>query len=611
LFPALFRFQSAPTRSNFDFFIFAVMPHSISGIYDHRKTKDWFWLGLICVACSLLMLAFPILGIPDGYDVAQHLRFAAAYQDAILDGSFVPVWASIDNLGFGSVGVRFYPPFADYILAITQIFTNDWYQTLWINSFFWMFPGCIGVYFWVKEFRPPMHAAVAAILYAIMPYHLLQIYQFQLYSEFVASAILPFCFLFATKLIKRGSTVDVLGLAVSCSLLLLTHIPSSMIGFAGLGLYVAFMIDWKSPLKTIGRFAVATALALTAASFYLIRLITEVDWVKHSTAEFSTGFYDHRRHFFPIIYNFGDWYWQRMLWLLDLPIILTLLILLPLIFCVVRPRNFGAAGRLERKMLIAVSVTGLFSIFMLSMISGFVWNTVTILQKIQFPWRFLSVASLMGAVSLTLAVSLLLDRYRRFSRLIIYSTTALILGTFLFDLTQTILTAAPLTREKFYEMVVNKREEEACTCWWPTWAERGALENHEHITASDRSVNILTWKGDSRSFIVDKGLPSTAQLATFYYPYWKATINGVPAPVEKDANGAMSIALPPDRAEVNVFFEEPAPLLAAKYLSIFAWLSLLAAFPSTLLLAKKRRITSPTLEPIKTEFPTAVAVGND
>lgn len=587
------------------------MPRSIYEFYNKHSSSNWFWILWICLACALLMMAFPILGIPDGYDVAQHLRFAAAYKDAIIDGSFVPVWSSVENLGFGSVGVRFYPPFADYLLAITQIFTNDWYQTLWINSFFWMFPGCIGVYFWVKEFRPPLHAMIAAVLYAIMPYHLLQIYQFQLYSEFVASAILPFCFLFATKVIRRGSLQDILALAVSGSLLMLTHIPSSLIGFAGLGLYAAIMIDWRRPIKTLVRFALAGTIAVLSASFYLVRLISEVDWVKHSTAEFSTGFYDHRRHFFPIIYSFGQWYWQRMLWLLDLPIILTFLILVPLVICVLRLRKFPDLDTLERKMVVAVSVTGLFSLFMLSLLSGFVWDTITVLQKIQFPWRFLSVASLMGAVSLTLAISMLLARYKRFTRLIVYSTAALILGTSLFDLTQTILMAAPLPRDKFYEKVVDKREEEACTCWWPTWAERGALADRDRVAAADRSVNVLDWSSSSRKFVAEAGQPVSASLALFYYPYWKATVNGVAAQVEKDPNGAITIALPAERSDVHVYFEEPAMLSATKYLSLLAWLAILAAFPTLALLAKKRRIEFAAIEPLRADFPAALPAGNE
>src|SRR5678816_2045467 len=91
--------------------------------------RNWVWLMRISIICSLLMLGFPV---PEGYDISQHLRFASDYHEAILNGSFIPRWASVDNFGFGGIGIRFYPPFADVFLAITQIFTNDWYKTLLI-----------------------------------------------------------------------------------------------------------------------------------------------------------------------------------------------------------------------------------------------------------------------------------------------------------------------------------------------------------------------------------------------------------------------------------------------------------------------------------------------
>lgn len=532
-----------------------------------------------------MMLAFPIQGIPEGYDVAQHLRFAVAYQDAILNGSFIPVWPLTDNLGFGSVGIRFYPPFADVVLAVTQIFTGDWYRTLEIDSFLWMFPGSIGIYFWVKEFRPPMHAALAATLYAVMPYHILQIYQFQLYSEFVASAILPFCFLFATKIIKRDNTVDIWSLAVSCSLLILTHIPTSIIGFGCLGLYVSLIINWKSPLKKLGRFALSMALALASSSFYILRVVTEVAQLKHNTAEYSTGFYDYRLHFFPVLYNYGENYWLLFLWVLDLSILVTLLVYIPLTFSLIRLKNFSVANKVERKMLVAVFVTGLFSLFMLTNGSEFVWSTVTVLQKIQFPWRFMTVATLMGAVSLSLAISLLLGRFGRLSRLIVYPTIAFIICLVLFDLTQIILMGAPLSRDKYYEKVVNKLHEEGCTCWWPVWAEKNALENKERVTAGNRTVQIEVWVNETREFKVSKGEPANIRVGMFYYPNWKATVNDQAAEVQMDENGVILIPVSGAASTVRLFFEEPFIYRVAIWFSSSTWVLLFFA-----ILACKRKL---------------------
>lgn len=564
------------------------METALKFIWDHQD-DNWLWLAVIFVACTIVMLAFPIMGVPEGYDITQHLRFAASYHDAILDGSFLPVWSSIENFGFGSVGIRVYPPFADYLLGITQIFTNDWYNTLSLNSVIWMFPGCIGVYLWVKEIRSSMVAAFAAILYAIFPYHLLQVYLFQLYAEFVASAILPFCFLFVTRLIRRGKPADTIGLAVSCSLLILTHIPSSMIGFASLGIYASCLIDWKEFQNALKKIAAASFIALCGTAFYLVPLCVEMEWVKHDTDQFSTGFYDHGRHLFPLIYNFGDLYWQRLLWILDLTIIFTFVALIPLLFCNVRLTKFDFRGKRERKMLFGITVTGLFSFFMLSMVSGFVWNTITFLQKTQFPWRFLSVGSLMAVVALAVAVPTVVERYKGFSRVIVYPVVLLIFSISVFDFTQIILMAGQLPRAEFYELTVNKMGDQACSCWWPVWAEGKAFENKERLTAGNRNVSISWWKTATREFSVTQGEPVDVRVATFYYPYWKATVNDLPIEIGMDENGVITVPVPSAASSVRLYFEEPFIYRIAGWLSFFTWATLLLVLGNYL-----RKNISPT-----------------
>ena len=552
------------------------------------SSRNWIWLSLICLGCVVLMSGLPV---PQGYDITQHLRFAASYREAILDGSFIPGWAGVDNLGYGSVGVRFYPPLADFILAVTHIFTNDWYLAFLINSFFWMFPGCIGVYFWVKEFRTPKYAALAGFLYAVVPYHLLQVYRMQLYSEFVAAAILPFCFLFATKVIKTERRFDVLGLSLSCSLLLLTHIPSSLIGLSGLAFYTAFLIDWKRPFRSIANVALAAILTILSNSFYLVRLLTEVKWVKHSSDEFSTGFFDFNRHLFPLLYSFGEDYWkEEKLAILDQTVILTILFFIPMVYCLVRIRSIDFKSNFEKRLFIAVSVAGVFSVFILSEASSFVWQAIPILQKIQFPWRFLLLASLIAVVSLTYGLSLILES-KRISRPMIYLTISAVFLTLVFDATRAVWIPDRMPREEFNQRATANREKEGCSCWFPVWGEVAALESGEKARAENRTVEIKSWTDLTRTIILSAGDSKELRVGTFYYPYWKAEVNGQKAEVGKDANGAILLAVPTESVEVKLYFEEPRKVRFTKWLSLVFWILGLAGFVFSFGMRNRRRTT--------------------
>lgn len=96
--------------------------------------NNWTALTIILLAVSAIMLPMAFMGIPDGYDLMQHIRFAEVYHDSILAGNFFPSWGADDNLGFGSIGIRYYPPVAYFILALTKIVTGNWYDSFWINS---------------------------------------------------------------------------------------------------------------------------------------------------------------------------------------------------------------------------------------------------------------------------------------------------------------------------------------------------------------------------------------------------------------------------------------------------------------------------------------------
>ena len=250
---------------------------------------------LFAIACAL-MLPMAFWGIPDSYDLPQHIRFANAYLNTFMSGGLIPQWAGNDNFGLGSVGIRFYPPFAYFFLAGTRWLVGTWYDAFWINSLFWMFMGCTGVYLWAREWLKVPQAFLAAVLYAIAPYHTFQIYQAVLFSEFAAAGIIPFCFLFLTRTCRKRDFSNTLLFSMSVALLLLTHIPSSVIGSVSLGVYAILIIDRRRFIASVLRLGIAAAAALAASAFNWIKLVTEMSWVRHNTKDFSsTGFYDYQR----------------------------------------------------------------------------------------------------------------------------------------------------------------------------------------------------------------------------------------------------------------------------------------------------------------------------
>ena len=282
-------------------------------------------------------------------------------------------------------------------------------------------------------------------------------------------------------------------------------------------------------------------------------------------------------------------YVEKMLWMYDLIIALTIMFFVPsLVFLVLRLKNSRNRSYMRRSHL-SLLLTGVFSIFMMSLASSFLWKQVSILPKLQFPWRWLLVATVTGPICAALVYARVTKDLTR--RTILYPVLALILGLCLFAITQNIIPSVPLERSVFDKQVSEMDTTEACACWWPIWAKQ-AQPQSENVDAGSRTVSQNRWSAAERVFAVDSGQPGSAVVATFWYPYWKATVNGSSVEVVPTESGLINIPLPAEVSDVHLYFKEPWFIGAAEYVSLFTWSVLVVMF----LFAWRNRRTK--LEPV-------------
>src|SRR5262245_3743816 len=121
-------------------------------IFSYIRENPTPFCLLAVLLFSLVTFLVPILyyGLPDGFDLYTDIRFAAVYRESMLNGNLFPGWAN-DNFGFGSIGVRFYPPIAFITLALAHSLTHEWFISIILNLVFWMCLGCVGMFLLVKE----------------------------------------------------------------------------------------------------------------------------------------------------------------------------------------------------------------------------------------------------------------------------------------------------------------------------------------------------------------------------------------------------------------------------------------------------------------------------
>jgi len=540
-------------------------------VKDHRN-RSWLHLAAIFLFCYLsFALPLQILGLPSGFDMLTDMRFATAFQDAFSAGHLFPSWAN-DNFGYGSVGIRFYPPLSLFLLALTNLITNDWFTTFLTNMYLWMVVGSVGMYLFVKEWGTPNQGLLAALLYAVVPQHLGEIFQFFMFAEFAAWAVLPFCFLFVTRICRGGTWIDTALFALFYSLLILLHLPTTIIVSLCLPIYVLFLVDWHNFKRIFIRLLSAIALTLLATAFRWVMLVREVHWLAHDGPEhYASGYYDFSLWLFPNVLATRTLLLYVMTsWLFDIAIVLTVSLMIPAIISFLRGPT--RTNKSAQRLLIGSFVTAFFAFFMLSRASFYVWSYVVFLQKLQFPWRWLSVLSMFCVVLFSLSVPHLMLKFHRFQRLVAYPALALVVAIMLFDITQIIIPSAPYPSAEFSEIQKKIKTEEIWRGWWPTWAKENAFDNSEKVVAGSRKVGIIGWGRESKEFVVQPGEPINVGVQLFYYPLWNATVNDRAAEITMDGNGAITIPVSSEVSKVRLYFEEPLIYSVANVVSAVTWL---------------------------------------
>jgi hypothetical protein len=524
---------------------------------------------IVTAVATAVLLPIVFIGIPGGADLPNHLRFVQPFYDSIRGGNWHPGWLAESNDGLGDPRFRFYPPGLYYLWIAARVLTGNWYAGSVVTFLFLSVAGAVGTYFWVRAFCTERTAMWAGILYAVAPFHLNELYQASLLSEYAACAVLPFTFAFTERICRDRKLADVAGLAASFALLVLTHLPLTVLGSISLAIYALLRIERKVFLSTVARLATAIALGLAASSFYWTTMLAELHWIKGNTAE-PNPYYDYRLNFLfspSALANRNTWFAN----LLGLAMIAFLMPGLVLLRHLIRDRANN------RGLMAAAAVTVTSFIFSTA-ISRPLWAVIPKLSEVQFPWRWLAITSLCGSVVVAASLSKWIEIFKMHFRPREMAVAFAFLLSLGFVVSEVIIDCDYINRARFDTMAHDARGAPSFKDWLPVSA-RDLLHmdlKRSNVDAGSRSITLQSWESEQRQFKVAAGPEPVARVRTYYYPHWTATANGHTLVTSAADDGAILISLPQTSADVTLTFQEPARVRYAELLSLFGWLVITA-----------------------------------
>jgi hypothetical protein len=525
---------------------------------------------LLVAPLATLLLLLPTLwerpGALTGGDISAHVQFARGVLDSVRAGSLFPRWLADVNYGFGGPVFIFYP-IASYYLAALGIWLAGGVVVPGFGIAFAIggLACALSFYFASRSLVGPLAACFGAFLYTLTPYHAWDLHA-GYYAEYVAYAWLPLIWWSARRVLddETPAARQAVPLALGGALLVVTHLPTTMTMAVAMAPYVAIRLPLAGQAgKRLGIFFLAAGLSLLCSAAYLIPMQLERGWVDTAyVTEVSFG--DYRKWLTPL----GGVLQLPWANALEGALLLALTAVYGFVVCLrsARQEESGRSGAGIRSEAIAMGSLLLLSVFLQLTISQPLWRVIPELPQIQFPWRFNSPQALGCCVLVVLGLrpgdggrsSL-----RRFLVAGVLALPAVALTFFLRSVTEhwfdqrTLDESVRIRNRRSPEFVPRPVPRDAglttldgALLPLALWAREGG--RHE----------VRSWSPERRELVVSTSQPNRLEIRTFFYPGWRARLNGRDVPLDPPIAPLylLAVVVPPGEDQRLVFAFGTTPL---------------------------------------------------
>lgn len=550
--------------------------------------KKKYLLPLLLIFLSVLPL-IPLLhpGMFAADDSQSHVARLVSFYQSLSEGNIIPRWAGNLNMGFGHPILMFLYPLSNYLGSFWHFLGFSYINSVKLVFGTTFVLSGLFMYFFANELFGKKIALLTAVLYLFAPYHFVDFYVRAVLGEHLAFMTMPLVLWSFTKLIKYDNTLYIVLASLSLFLLILSHnaIALMFLPFFFLYLIIAVLFlnrksyvlyrVFASLLLGFGLSAYFWLPAYVEGKYTLRDVLTNKEYISRFPALLDF-FYS------PWNSRSGSFLSKEVGWAQWIAVLSGLIYLARHLVILSEPFDFTQGKLRESRDLSQKMTTGLIllaeiffwlSFILLNTISLPVWKMLTILQKFQFPWRFLSLSVLSSSL-LSISVILLLKKKWQTALIIILSFLA-ISSTLAFWQPRGYLKENDQYFISDYKGTTDTGESS------PIWSIRGMEQKAKApIELIGGEAEVISEKRTTTKHYYKINAKNTIQLLdnTVYFPGWEVVADGKKIPIEyQDLNhmGLITFRVPPGIYEVVVQFKETKLRTFADLLSLTALLTVI------------------------------------
>jgi len=563
--------------------------------------KVWKQITVIVGVGCFLTLPLLVYGISiQADDGATHVVWYTSFATQLWSGDLYPRWLMDLNDGLGSPAFFYYPPVPYFLTSLLKplfagIDPNGIHQ-LGISAAVSVILSGLFAWLWCREFVDDIAALIGGIAFMVTPYHLaIDLYTRSAFAELWSFAWIPLILLFVHR-IARGSRMAVVGLAISYALLVGTHLPTTLIFSLVPIAYGWFVAEKGRRLRSLLFVVLAMVLGVGLSAIYLYPAMTMQDSV--FVREMSLGHFSYSNWLMLSGFYYEQNVDLRPIWRVFF-VFVDLIALIGAAFYPIRTADDESTRRLAA----CWFIVGMAAAFMMTDLSRPVWHLITILQKVQFPFRFGVALSVAVTALLALAIPELRDASGEFfkSRAVVFFSLFLWLPYAAWGFSHF---AAPVPKDdvEFKQNIIRdgREQPEYRPRWsqtmaaidWNTstnedeWADKlekeydslvartGAYDPKTPkaaITIGSGKVDVMSWRPREIRLQTSASAPMSVQLLRFYFPVWQARLADSGAMVNvqpTEPDGLLSVDVPAGDHDVVVELAQTNEERTGKLISI-------------------------------------------
>ncbi|MBI2617153.1 hypothetical protein HYW55_03415 [Candidatus Gottesmanbacteria bacterium] len=508
---------------------------------------------ILLISIPILIDTFTHQGMFFAHDIEQNIARFGAFYKTLSEGNIPPQWADGIANGYGGPILIFSYSIPYYIATIFRLFGFDLVTSMKLLIAFVFIGSGVTMFYWLKQHVQNIAAFGGTLLYLYAPYRISDIYARGSIPEQTAFVFVPLVLFGLFTLFRAPSKKTVAFLALSLSLLFLSH-PFFIVIFTPLFFLYSFYLfkQQKKKIRFLPYPIFSLILTTGITAFSLIPLQLEIKYTHYDISPFNGREFYTQYNTFPqlilpvwsflgkygtreyITYQLGLVHWG--VFFLSLPLLIRL--------WKKKERLFPFA---------VVAILGfLLSLFFMLPPSFLVYSVIRPLQQIQFPWRFLALST----TSLAIIYAILLESTKT-QKVLLFCLT--FIATLILYLPFAKGHDYTYRKDSYYLTEFETNTEGPGT--QPRWAA-----NPENYARPSHPIEIIEGKGviipvkrDTTHHIFEVTSETPVRIVdnTFYFPGWTVAIDGNSTDIQfqdPDYRGLITFLAPQGSHTITVSF---------------------------------------------------------